>query len=105
AGSSAINFETKFDLMDYLAKTPGAPVASLTQILDAGLYHGALETRFRRADTVQSRDGEAYRKALAKQQVVRERMVGLLDSLRLDALVYPTVKRRPVLIGDPQLGT
>jgi len=105
AGSSVINFETKFDLMDYLARTPGAPVASLREIMDRGLYHSALETRLYRADTVQLRDGEPYRKALAKQTVVRERIVALLDSLKLDVLAYPTLRRKPVLIGDAQLGT
>ncbi|MBI4419463.1 MAG: amidase [Gemmatimonadetes bacterium] len=105
SGAGVINFETKFDLIDYLAGTPRAPVASLAEILARGLHHGALETRFQRADTVQARDSEPYRKALAKRAVVRDRIVAILDSLRLDALVYPTLRRKPVLIGDAQLGS
>ena len=28
-----------------------------------------------------------------------------MDSLQLDALVYPTMRRKPVFVGDPQLGS
>jgi Asp-tRNA(Asn)/Glu-tRNA(Gln) amidotransferase A subunit family amidase len=104
AGSSVLNFETKYDLVDYLAATPGAPARSLSEIMSAGLYHDALGARLRSADTVSARDSDAYRRATGKRAVVRDRIVTLLDSLELDALVYPTMQRRPVLIGDPQAG-
>jgi amidase len=60
---------------------------------------------FERRDAVASRDSPALRAALAKRAVVRDRIVGLLDSLRLDALVYPTIRRKAAFIGDAQLGT
>jgi hypothetical protein len=95
----------KFDLMDYLATVPSAPVHSLREILDSGLYDAALESGFRARDTMQTRDSEAYRKALATRAVLRERLLSMLDSLRLDALVYPTIRQRPALIGEPQVGS
>jgi Asp-tRNA(Asn)/Glu-tRNA(Gln) amidotransferase A subunit family amidase len=104
AGSSAIILETKFDLMDYFARPGGAPVKSLRQIIDLGLYDKALEARHLAADTASARDSESHRKVLAKQQLVRGRILALLDSLKLDALAYPTSTRKPVLAGDPQLG-
>jgi Asp-tRNA(Asn)/Glu-tRNA(Gln) amidotransferase A subunit family amidase len=104
AGSSAIILETKFDLLDYFARPGGAPVKSLREIIDRGLYDKALETRHKTADTASARDTESHRAVLAKQGVVRTRIVALLDSLRLDALAYPTSTRKPVLTGDPQLG-
>jgi Asp-tRNA(Asn)/Glu-tRNA(Gln) amidotransferase A subunit family amidase len=104
AGSSAIVLETKFDLMDYFARPGGAPVKSLREIIDKGLYDKALELRHRMADTASARDTESHRKVLAKQAVVRERLIAFLDSLKLDAIVYPTSTRKPVLAGDPQLG-
>jgi Asp-tRNA(Asn)/Glu-tRNA(Gln) amidotransferase A subunit family amidase len=104
AGSAAIAHEFKFDLMDYLAAHPAAKVASLREILDRGLYHDALKTTFERRDAVTSRDSPAYRGVLAKRVVIRDAMVQVLDSLRLDALVYPTMRRKPAFIGDPQLG-
>lgn len=104
AGSSAIILETKFDLMDYFARPGGAPVKSLREIIDRGLYDKALEARHKAADTASARDTESHRKVLAKQAVVRARIIALLDSLNLDALAYPTSTRKPVLTGDPQLG-
>jgi hypothetical protein len=46
-----------------------------------------------------------YRAALAKRAVIRDAIVGVLDSLRLDVLLYPTMRRKPAFIGDPQQGT
>ena len=42
-GSSVIDAEFKFDLIDYLARCPNAPVHSLGEILDRGEYAAALE--------------------------------------------------------------
>jgi Asp-tRNA(Asn)/Glu-tRNA(Gln) amidotransferase A subunit family amidase len=104
AGSSAIILETKFDLIDYFARPGGAPVKSLREILDKGLYDKALEQRHRSADTASARDSESHRAVIAKQALVRERIIAFLDSLKLDAIAYPTSTRKPVLVGDPQLG-
>ena len=104
AASSVINYEFKWDLIDYLARVPNAPVKSLREIIDHGMHHDALDGTFRLRDTVQARDSEAYRKAAAKQELLRRRLIALLDSLRLDALVYPTMQRRPTMIGEPQVG-
>lgn len=105
ANTSVINFEHKHDMMDYLARTPGARVKSISDILATGLESGVLEARFRLADSVGTRDSERYRRALARQVAARERIIAIMDSLRVDALVYPTMRRKPVLIGDPQLGS
>ncbi len=103
--SSVIHHEFKFDLMDYLENTPGAPVASLRDILDLGLHHQELDERFRRRDAPESRDTEEYREALHKQQLLREALVRVMDEHELDALVYPAMKREAARIGDPQRGS
>jgi len=105
AGSSAINSETKFDLIEYLRTVPNAPVHSMRDILDGGLYDRALESRFRTVDSAVTLDSEGHRRALAKQAVLRKRFDTLLDSLKLDALVFPTVRQKPARIGDAQLGS
>jgi amidase len=105
SGSSAIILETKFDLIDYFARPGGAPVKSLREIIDRGLYDRALESRHRSADTASARDSESHRKMIAKQALVRARIIAFMDSLGLDAIAYPTSTRKPVLIGDPQLGS
>jgi Asp-tRNA(Asn)/Glu-tRNA(Gln) amidotransferase A subunit family amidase len=104
-GSSAIILETKFDLMDYFARPGGAPVKSLREIIDKGLYDKALEMRHKTADTASARDSESHRKVIAKQALVRARIIAFLDSLKLDAIAYPTSVRKPVMTGDPQLGS
>ena len=57
-GSSVINPEFKFDLIDYLAQFPNAPVHSLGDILDRGLYDKALESTFRLRNRVEQRETE-----------------------------------------------
>ncbi len=105
AGSSVIGFEFKWDLMDFLTKWPGAPVNSLREIIDRGLHHEALDATFRIRDSISTRDSDAYRAALGKQATLRTRLVALFDSLKLDAMIYPTMQRRPVLVGEAQPGT
>jgi len=105
AGTSVINYEHKYDMIDYLARTPGEPVKSIADILASGFESAALEARFKLADSMGTRDSDAYTRALARQTFVRDRITAIMDSLRLDALVYPTMRRKPVLVGDAQLGS
>jgi len=105
AGSRAIDLETKFDLRDYLTRHADAPVHSLSEILESGLYSTALDSRLRRDDSVPDDDSPTHRAVLAKQVVVRGRLTQVLDSLRLDALVYPTERQKPAFIGEPQTGS
>lgn len=103
--ASVIDYEFKYDLIDYLAGVPGAPVKSLGEILNRGLYHTALETAFRRREAQGTRDSEAYRAALARRVEARNLVVAFLDSHKLDALVYPTVRRKAAYINEPQRGS
>ncbi len=102
--ASVIDYEFKYDLMDYLAGIPDAPVKSLGEILDHGLYDVALEGGLRRRERNGTRDSEAYRAALAQRVVARDLVVSFLDANKLDALVYPTVTRKAAIIGEPQRG-
>jgi hypothetical protein len=104
ANSGVIPHEFKFDLMDYLAAHPAAGVRSLREILDRGLYHDALKETFERREAVASRTTPVYESALAKRAVIRDRIVAVMDSLRLDALVYPTIRRKPAFVGEGQVG-
>ena len=103
-GSGVIDFELKPDLMDYLAKVPDAPVRSLADILARGLYHVALGDRLRLREARGSRDAPEYLAALAKHEPLRQTINAALDAERLDALLYPTAKRVPALIGEPNRG-
>ena len=97
-------FEFKFDLMEYLAAVPGAPVTSIRDILDRGLYHAAVQSGLQRRDSLGTRDGEEYRAALADRAEARNAVMAALEEHQLDALVYPTIRSTPARIGDPTGG-
>jgi Asp-tRNA(Asn)/Glu-tRNA(Gln) amidotransferase A subunit family amidase len=103
--SSMINADFKFDLAEYLAKSENPPVSSLGEILERGLFHAALESTFRARNAVESRDSEASRRARVKRTAIRQAVEAVLSEHRVVALVYPTLRRKPARIGDPQGGS
>ncbi len=106
ANTSVLNMETKFDLANYLSTVPNAPVHSLKEIIDKGLFDKALEARFRSVDTMPSLDSDARKRTLGRQAALRARVQFVIDSLQLDALAYPTMRQKPVMLGaEPQLGS
>ncbi len=105
SGAGVINYEFKFDFMDYLAATPGAPVSALTEILDQGAHHVALTGAFRRREAVEERGSAEYVEALGRRTDVRRALTTTLDRQRLDAFLYPTMRRPAARIGDPQQGS
>ncbi len=104
-GSSVLALEFKWDLLDYLADVPDAPVSSLAELLEQGLAHESVVPTLRRADAVGERDSEAYRAALAKRIPLRDAVVAAMDSQGVDALAYPTIRTPPALVGEPQRGS
>ena len=105
AGSSVINAEFKFDLADYLSQVPGAPVKSLGEILDGGLIHVDIEPSARRRNGAEARETDAYRRARVRRESVRQAVLAAFEEHRLDAMVYPVMKRKPALIGEAQSGS
>ena len=103
--SSVIGDEFKFDLAAYLAKQPNAPVKSLGEILDRGLHHAELDATFRLRNQPEKRDTEHYRQAMIKRRALRAAVLATLEEQRIDALAYPTLRRKPALIGEAQGGT
>ena len=103
--SSLIPSDFKFDLMEYLAAADNPPVNSLSEILERGLYHLALENTFRMRNAPETRETDATRRARIKQAALREVTSAVLAEQRLDAILYPTLRRRPARIGEAQIGT
>jgi len=101
---SVIRYEFKFNLDAYLKRTPRAPVHSLAEILDKGVYLKALEQAFRGSNSIATLDSDDYRAAVARQADLRRRLLALLDDNHVDALIYPTVRRTAAKIGEPQSG-
>jgi Asp-tRNA(Asn)/Glu-tRNA(Gln) amidotransferase A subunit family amidase len=101
AKATVWDFEFAEDLAEFLAGVPDAPVRSLAEILDNGNVHPSLESRLRQVLAGPGRDSAEHRAGLAEQARIRRAVVGPLDAHKLDALVYPTVRRKPALIGEP----
>jgi Asp-tRNA(Asn)/Glu-tRNA(Gln) amidotransferase A subunit family amidase len=103
--TSVINAEFKFDLQDFLSRYPAAPVHSLAEILSGGKYHPAIETVLKRSEEVTSRDSAGYRASLAKREQARQAVLDVMNDMGVTAFVYPTLRRKPALIGEPQGGS
>jgi amidase len=93
----------KVDLERYFAdRAPNAPVKTVAAIVASRRFHPTVEQRLRDAAT--SADvPETSAGCLSREQVradVRVAVTRLMDSLQLDALVYPTWSNPPRLIGD-----
>lgn len=97
--------EFKFDLADYLTRTPDAPVRSLDEIVERGLYHEVLERGYRTSIEVESLDTDEYREAIARRDETRQAVLALMDEHELDALVYPTIRQTAMRIGARQTGS
>jgi Asp-tRNA(Asn)/Glu-tRNA(Gln) amidotransferase A subunit family amidase len=104
-GASVIGLEFKFDFDAYLANTPGAPVRSLAELVERGLYHQVLRGGLGASLEVESLETDEYRDRLLKRDVVRAAIVALLDEHDLVALIYPTIRQTARPIGLTQPGS
>jgi Asp-tRNA(Asn)/Glu-tRNA(Gln) amidotransferase A subunit family amidase len=105
--SNLLSQELKFDLGDYLRRSPGAFVNSVEELLASGLhtaqFSGFLEAANAQPDGYLTSDD--YRKRLAARERLGSALLGVMDDHRLDAIVYPTARRIAPLIGGNQLGS
>ena len=93
----------KHDLERYfVARGQNAPVKTIREVLRSGNYHPTAQLRLQAADTVsvapEDNPGCAARDAMRVR--FRTAVTRMMDSLQLDALVYPTWSNPPRLIGD-----
>ena len=103
--SGVIRHEFKFDFIDYLSARAGAPISSLTEMLEGGLHHQAMKSRFENIDEVEERDSAEYLAALQWREILRRTVVQVLDEHQLDAIAYPTIVQRPKHVGERQPGS
>jgi Asp-tRNA(Asn)/Glu-tRNA(Gln) amidotransferase A subunit family amidase len=93
----------RHDLNGYLsARGARAPVHSLEEIIASGKFHASIEQRLRNGLTTTQPPSEipGCRTRDERRARLRAAVVALMDSLRLDALAYPTWSNPPRLIGD-----
>lgn len=91
------------DLERYFAsRGPNAPVKTVDDVLRSRKYHPTVEQRLRDAAQV-TETPEQSAGCQSRERVraaVRVAVTQLMDSLKLDAMVYPTWSNPPRLIGD-----
>ena len=86
----------------FAARGPNAPVKTIDEILRSRRFHPTVEQRIRDASQV-SELPEASAGCQSRERVraaLRTAVLQLKDTLRLDAMVYPTWSNPPRLIGD-----
>lgn len=94
----------KYDFERYLASVASSnpPVRTVDEVVRSGRFHPSIEARLQSAQRVTEAPAESpgcqarerYRAAL------RVAVLRMMDSLRLDAVAYPTWSNPPRLIGD-----
>jgi amidase len=93
----------KYDLERYFAaRGENAPVKTIRDILRSGSFHPSVQLRLQAADTVSlpPEDNPGCKARELMRDRLRTAVVRMMDSLNLDALVYPTWSNPPRLIGD-----
>lgn len=93
----------KPDLAGYFAKRgANAPVKNVDDIIKSGQYHVTIFSRLQSAQTgAENADTSASCKMNKEsRQRMRDAVTAMMDSLKIDALVYPTWSNPPRLIGD-----
>ncbi len=104
-GNLIIRQDFKFDFNSYLAARPTAPVHSLEEVLASAKFHPAVKDNLNNSQSTDSRDTKEYIEHRLKRDVLRETILKAMADNRVDALVYPTIRRKANLIGQAQLGT
>jgi amidase len=104
-GFLVLRQDFKFDLNAYLAARPNAPVRTLEEVLASGKFHPAVETNLRNSQAVESRDTQEYFAHIVKRNTIREAILKAMVDNQVEALAYPTIRRKANVIGETQMGT
>src|SRR5450759_3251428 len=93
----------KWDINDWLARQGDrAPVHTLAEIIASRRYHPTIQQRLEssQADSLPPAKNPGCASRDEFRAWLRTGVTALMDSLKLDALVYPTWSNPPRLIGD-----
>jgi amidase len=105
AGNLIIREDFKADFNNYLAGRPTAPVHSLAEVIASGKFDPAIRQLLLSSQEIESRDSKEYLEHIVKRNILREAILKVMANNNLDALAYPTIRRKANLIGEAQPGT
>ena len=97
SNTSVINFEFNENLNAYLAATPNAPFKTLQDIFNSGLFHPSL-TGVLTTSLANNTSSPTYTARLQGRIAFKQALVKAMDDNQLDALIYPTIRQKPVLV-------
>jgi len=96
SNTSVITYEFARDLDAYLAATPAAPFKTLQDIFNhPDLWHPSLTGVLTNALANREKEPD-YHNRLAGRGVFKTALLRALDDNDLDALIYPTIRQKPV---------
>lgn len=99
--TSLVFAEMRVAMDAWLGRLPDAPVRSLAELVATGLHHASADGRIRPAAAITPDDAVARSRSVnARRVALRAAILGVIDSLQLDALVYPTTRQLPALLGE-----
>ena len=102
AWEGANTFE--FDINNYLASLgPDAPVKSLDEIIASGEFDASIADSLNAAaeiEDVAPEDRADFRASEAAREELRQAVLAVMDANDYDALIYPTWRNPPRLVGD-----
>jgi amidase len=100
--ASTITFEARDAINKYLSSRTGSPVDSVGEIMTRGLFLSELAGDLAMLNASPDTSSPGFAAAMAKRVAFQATLQQLLTTNKLDALVYPTVRYEPMLIGNPQ---
>ncbi len=103
-GFYVLVYEFGRDLDAFLAAHPGAPVASLDEIIASETAHPAVQPLLVEGATLGEDQRPVYLEELAKRDQLRTVLEQVMAADGLDALTYPTIRRQASKLGTMQEG-
>jgi Asp-tRNA(Asn)/Glu-tRNA(Gln) amidotransferase A subunit family amidase len=106
AAANLLTQELKFYLGGYL-KNAGGYASSVEDLLESGLHSSSLQGILDIANGTRDDylSGEDYKTRLAARETLGKALVSVMDANRLDAIVYPTIRRIAPVVGGAQAGS
>ena len=106
AASNLLTQELKVYLGGYL-KSAGAYASSVDDLLESGLHSSSLQGILDAANAMPNDylTSDDYKVRLASRETLGKAIVSVMDTNRLDAIVYPTIRRIAPLVGGGQPGS
>jgi amidase len=105
AGNLVIRYDFKADFDAYLAARPGAPMGSLADVIASGKFHPQVRANIVASQQIESRDTKEYADHIFKRNILRQAILKAMADNGVDALAYPTIRRKANVIGEAQAGT